>query len=133
MTAATDSTLPSAPLWPRAALVAGIALMLSGCLAVIHEREAHTGGIDGALAEVVIGQTSADWLRDRLGPPDQIAPAEIGEGWGERWRYYSESETRTEIRALPLVSLSMASIEDSVMAFDIDNGVIVRAWQELSL
>lgn len=112
--------------------IAALAALLSGCIAVIHERSDMDHGVGSALAEVVIGETSADWLRSRLGPPHQIAPGNPG-SVAERWRYYTESTQHREFRALPLVSVSMASIEDSVMAFDIENGVIVRAWQELSL
>ena len=76
-------------------------------------------------AEILPGQTTSDWLRQRLGAPARIT--EQGEG-ESLWRYDNVIVTDRTLKVLPLFEVSHTQNHQYYFYFEIENNLIVDYW-----
>ncbi|TDJ37215.1 MAG: hypothetical protein E2O61_05930 [Gammaproteobacteria bacterium] len=76
-------------------------------------------------AEIFPGQTTSDWLRQRLGTPARIT--EQGEG-ESLWRYDNVIVTDRTLKVLPLFEVSHTQNHQYYFWFEIENNLIVDYW-----
>ena len=76
-------------------------------------------------AEILPGQTTSDWLRQRLGEPARVTE----QGKGELlWRYDNVIVTNRLLRVLPLFEFSHRESNQRYYWFEIENNLIVDYW-----
>jgi len=76
-------------------------------------------------AEIRAGQTTSDWLRERLGEPERVTQQRSGQSL---WRYDNVAVTDRRLRVWPLFELSHTENHLQYFYFEIENNLIVDYW-----
>ena len=103
-------------------------LTLSACISYeTSDTKSRTQNPHGNIlfAEILTGQTSSDWLRQRLGTPARIT--EQGEG-ESLWRYDNVVVKNRLLRVSPLFEVSHTENRQQYFWFEIENNLIVDYW-----
>ncbi len=104
-------------------------LLLSACLSYTSDQMARSGSLTdhSLLMQIVPGETSAAWLVARTGDPESI---QVNEDGAELWRYSSVTQSKTKVRALPLVAVELNRERQKVFHFKVEGEVITHFWEE---
>ncbi|MEM7078110.1 MAG: hypothetical protein AAF513_05720 [Pseudomonadota bacterium] len=115
------------PLAAQTCAIATLCVVLSGCISYKTGREAvitHIADPD-ILNDIEMNQTPASWLVDNLGKPHVVEHPRQNV---EVWKYHNIVAARTELRALPLLSIDLEDEHHTVYSFTIQNEVIVAQY-----
>ncbi|MCZ6855179.1 MAG: hypothetical protein O7G86_14815 [Gammaproteobacteria bacterium] len=76
-------------------------------------------------AEIIAGQTTGDWLRERMGAPERVTDQGNGEAL---WRYANVAVTDRTLRVWPLFEVSHTENQRQFFYFEIENNLVVDYW-----
>ena len=102
---------------------------LAGCISYSSDQtqEALDVPHPTLLAQIQLGETPSQWLRDHLGEPSSVRlPSETQ----SVWQYENTQHTRTRVRALPLLAIETNRRQRTIFNFAIERNRIVRYWQD---
>ena len=105
-------------------------ICLSGCVSYTSDQQIVQQRVpsETPLIEILPGQTSTNWLLEKLGEPDAVRP---GRGHETVWQYENIHHQATTLRAFPLLGLHAEEQQVTTFNFAVEHDVIVRYWKEM--
>jgi hypothetical protein len=91
-----------------------LCVSLMGCLFVVDSKQksGRTQWYEDERAQIVSGQTSADWVREVFGAPDRRSVRDDGT---EIWRYRNIRSKETEIGMFLLFNIDVSRDEEETL------------------
>lgn len=109
--------------WPHAALLAIVALALSGCIS--YESDGHSSY--NSISQIRKGHTTTAWLRENLGQPDSRHETESGT---EIWHYEFDEREKTRVSLLLVFSVKTENRSSREFFFEINDNIVQDYWRE---
>lgn len=108
-------------------------LVVGGCLVSGSNIETVEGQpiSTATLDQVVVGETSSDWVSATLGEPTSKQPFTNASGYrGEVWRYAWKRTESSSGAVLFVFGGRDRSVEQRTTYFEIVDGIVTRCWSE---
>lgn len=110
-------------LGPRAALIAILSIVLTGCIS--YESDGSNRG--ERISEVRKGSTSSSWLSEYLGRPESRHTTDSG---SEIWHYEFDEREKTRVSLFLVFRVKTENRSSRDYYFEVRDGVVEDYWQD---